>query len=210
MTWLTTATGSLDSFDGRVALASAVVALKARKEGTQVTGYKLNAPKIGAFDKRVQGQAAYVFILRDPRDIWRSHIENDFGRTAEAVADTWTGYLRAFERFAERHPERTHLVRYEDLVASPTERLDELCAAIGLPGASSMDRFDRSKASVLAAATPTRRTCRRTSSPPASAGSARSSARPDLEAIESTCLRGWQPTATSRSPRPGSGSAPRS
>ena len=139
----------LDSFDGRVALASAVVALKARKEGTQVTGYKLNAPKIGAFDKRVKGQAAYVFILRDPRDIWRSHIENDFGRTAEAVAHTWTGYLSTFERFARRHPDRTHLVRYEDLVASPTERLDELCAAIGLPRASTMDRFNQSKASVL-------------------------------------------------------------
>ena len=84
-----------------------------------------------------------------PRDIWRSHIENDFGRTAEAVANTWTNYLRTFESFARRHPNRTHLVRYEDLVAAPTEQLDALCEAIGLPRASTMDKFNESKASVL-------------------------------------------------------------
>ena len=139
----------LDSLDGRIRLASAVVALKACKEGTSVTGYKLNAPRIGAFDKRMEGRAAYVMILRDPRDVWRSHIENGFGRTAEAVSRTWTSYLRTFEKFARKNPGRTHLVRYEDLVASPTKSLDEMCAAIGMPRASTMDRFNESKASVL-------------------------------------------------------------
>lgn len=140
---------NLGSFADRARLASAIVDLKSLKEETSVTGFKLNAPQIGPFDKLMNGDATYVYILRDPRDVWRSHIENDFGRTAAEVANTWTNYLRTFESFARRHPDRCHLVRYEDLVASPTESLDALCVAIGIPRASTMDRFNESKASVL-------------------------------------------------------------
>lgn len=140
---------NLSSLAGRATLAGAIVSAKARQEQTSITGYKLNAPRIGEFDRLVDEEAVYVGIVRDPRDVWRSHVENDFGRSAQEVARTWNTYLRRFAAFTKRHPDRCHLVRYEDLVRSPGETLDALCRGVGLRRDESMDRFYDSKASVL-------------------------------------------------------------
>lgn len=139
----------LTSLEGRVALSQAIVETKARREGTSITGFKLNSPAIARFDEVVGDGAAYVYIVRDPRDVWRSHVERGFDRTLEQTADAWGEYLRRFENFAGRNPGRTFLVRYEDLVSSPSQTLDAMCAAIGLSRDPAMDRFYESKASVL-------------------------------------------------------------
>jgi hypothetical protein len=141
--------GDLSLFPGRIALSRAIVAVKARKEGTSITGFKLNSPRIGLFDDHVGDGAAYVYITRDPRDIWRSHVEREFDRTLEEMATAWNTYRQRFEAFSRRHPDRCFLLRYEDLVEKPTVWIDELCTAIGLPRDPAMDRFYESKASVL-------------------------------------------------------------
>lgn len=132
----------------RTAVSRRVTDVKARKEGTTITGWKLNNPAIGRFDKIVE-DAAYVCILRDPRDVWRSHVENDFDRSVDQVASTWRRYLETFERFAAKNPDRCHLVRYEDLVNNPGPELDRLCERLGIRRDPAMDSFFDSKASVL-------------------------------------------------------------
>jgi hypothetical protein len=139
----------LTPFEGRIAVSKAIAEAKARKEGTSITGFKLNSPRVGVFDQAVGDGAAYVYILRDPRDVWRSHVQRGFDRTLEQATAAWGDYLRRFENFARRNPGRAHLVRYEDLVQSPKETLDALCEAIGLSRDPAMDRFYESKASVL-------------------------------------------------------------
>ncbi|HET7736742.1 MAG TPA: sulfotransferase [Nocardioidaceae bacterium] len=159
LVWPTEAAGVLESIaaDGvtelasladRTAVSQRVTDIKSGKEGTRVTGWKLNNPRIGRFDKLVD-DAAYVCILRDPRDVWRSHVENDFERTVDQVARTWRRYLETFEAFSAKNPGRCHLVRYEDLVSSPRQELDRLCEHLGIPRDAAMDSFFESKASVL-------------------------------------------------------------
>jgi hypothetical protein len=138
----------ITSLADRTAVSRRVTDVKSAKEGTSISGWKLNNPTIGRFDKLVD-DAAYVCILRDPRDVWRSHVENDFGRTVDQVAATWRRYLETFERFAAKNPGRCHLVRYEDLVSSPQQELDRLCEHLGIPRDAAMDSFFESKASVL-------------------------------------------------------------
>lgn len=138
----------ITSLADRTAVSRRVTDVKSAKEGTSISGWKLNNPTIGRFDKLVD-DAAYVCILRDPRDVWRSHVENDFERTVDQVATTWRRYLETFERFARKHPGRCHLVRYEDLVSSPQQELDRLCEHLGIPRDPAMDSFFDSKASVL-------------------------------------------------------------
>jgi hypothetical protein len=141
--------GDLTSFEGRIAVSKAIAEAKARQEGTSITGFKVNSPRVGLFDQAVGDGAAYVYILRDPRDVWRSHVQRGFDRTLEQVTAAWGDYLRRFENFARRNPERAFLVRYEDLVGSPKETLDAMCETIGLSRDPAMDRFYESKASVL-------------------------------------------------------------
>lgn len=141
-------TTEISSLAERTAVSRAVTDLKSGKEGTRLTGWKLNNPAIGRFDKLVE-DAAYVCILRDPRDVWRSHVENDFDRSVDQVARTWNRYLETFEKFATKHQDRCHLVRYEDLVSDPAKELDRLCAGLGIPRDPAMDTFFESKASVL-------------------------------------------------------------
>jgi hypothetical protein len=141
--------GDLSSFEGRIAVSKAIAEAKARQEGTSITGFKVNSPRVGLFDQAVGDGAVYVYILRDPRDVWRSHVQRGFDRTLEQTMAAWGDYLRRFENFARRNPDRAFLVRYEDLVQSPKETLDAMCETIGLSRDPAMDRFYESKASVL-------------------------------------------------------------
>lgn len=139
----------LSAMPQRVALSQAIAAAKSGIEGTASYGFKLNTPRIAEFAKEAGSDAVYVHVVRDPRDVWASHIGASFDRTVEQVADAWVTYRAKFLRFAERRPRRTHLLRYEDLVADPEATTRALCAAIGLPFDDAMLAFQDSKASVV-------------------------------------------------------------
>ena len=137
-----------DKLAVRYALSVASVECKRKEENTSISGFKLNAPSIAAFDKFSTGENRYIFVLRDPRDIYASHKANDFDRDVEHVCGAWNQYLQKFLAFAANHPERTMLVRYEDVV----RRIDEHVVSIGkfldLEDPSPMRNFFDSKASV--------------------------------------------------------------
>ena len=137
-----------DKLAVRYALSVAVVAHKRKNENTNISGFKLNAPSVDAFDKFGTGDTRYLFVLRDPRDIYASHKANNFGRDIDHVCRAWNQYLQKFQAFAANHPKRTMLVRYEDVVRRIDEYVVSIGAFLGLEDPSPMRNFFASKASV--------------------------------------------------------------
>lgn len=131
----------------RIAVAAAVVERKRIKEGAALSGFKANTPRVGAVERAAPG-SAYVFIVRDPRDVLASQLERRFDRPATQVARHWARYVSRFRRFASGHPDRTALVRYEDLVVDRDTGLDGIFGAIGLDYGDEVVRFYDSNASI--------------------------------------------------------------
>lgn len=139
----------LESIEGRAQISDMVVRRKQAAEGTSVRGFKLNNPSIEAFDKQFP-DARYLYILRDPRDVYVSHVKNSFDRTVDEVTNSWNNYLEKFLRFREGHPGRTALLRYEDLVREPKRTLVQAMERIGLEFHPLMVDYTKSKAGAQA------------------------------------------------------------
>ncbi len=131
----------------RLRVAAAVVERKRTREGASLSGFKANTPRVGAVDRYLPG-SAYVFIVRDPRDVLASQLKRGFDRPVRTVARHWGTYVARFRRFASRHPDRTALVRYEDLVADRDAGLKTIFDALGLQYGDEVVRFYDSNASI--------------------------------------------------------------
>lgn len=139
---------ALDSVEMRTRLSMLVADRKRAIEGTEISGFKVNVPSVALVDRYLGPEATYVHITRDPRDVVASHFANDFGRTLEEIMRAWVNYGEQFEKFAADHPERTLVVRYEDLVHRPGEVVSRVCEVAALDFHPSMLDFAGSKASV--------------------------------------------------------------
>ena len=140
--------GDFDRLEARTALAVRVARHKAETEGARRWGFKLNAPSLRSFDPLLPEGSRYIYVLRDPRDVYASHLSRDFDRTLEQVCHAWQRYLEEFERLHATAPDRSALVRYEDLVTRGDEQVRDLCERLGIDHRPEMARFFDSKASV--------------------------------------------------------------
>ena len=80
--------------------------------------------------------ARFVFIVRDGRDVavslWHHGRKKDapdrppLNELAKGLAASWMGDVRRLTSFRERYPNRTQLVRYEDLHTAPEAELSKL------------------------------------------------------------------------------------
>jgi hypothetical protein len=131
----------------RLRVATAIVERKRVAEGALLSGFKANTPRVGAVERNLPG-SAYVFIVRDPRDVLASQVQRGFDRPAGTVAAHWNRYVARFRRFAARHPERSALIRYEDLVADRDTGLETIFRAVGLDYGDEVVRFYDSNASI--------------------------------------------------------------
>lgn len=76
--------------------------------------------------------AKFIFMSRDPRDVARSCVQMGWAGTAWGGSQFWIDAQDQWERLSARVPAtRRHVVRFEDLIASSTEVLKELCAFLG-------------------------------------------------------------------------------
>jgi hypothetical protein len=93
--------------------------------------------------------ARFVVLVRDGRDVALSLKRMPFGpNNAWAAAQWWARGIRAGRRAYEAHPDRVLVVRYEDVVARPSEELARVCAFLGLRFEEDMlaiERADRAK-----------------------------------------------------------------
>jgi hypothetical protein len=131
----------------RLRVATAIVERKRAKENATLSGFKANTPRVGAVERVLPG-SAYVFIVRDPRDVLASQLDRGFDRPVRTVARHWTTYVARFRRFAHRHPQRAALIRYEDLVADRDDGLRAIFGAVGLDYGDEVVRFYDSNASI--------------------------------------------------------------
>lgn len=131
----------------RVRVAAAIVERKRAREGATLSGFKVNVTRVGAVD-RAAPDSAFVFIVRDPRDVLSSQLERGFDRSARTVARDWSRYVARFRRFAARNPDRTALVRYEQLVTDRDAALATIFGAVGLDYGDQVVRFYESDASI--------------------------------------------------------------
>jgi hypothetical protein len=128
-------------------LAMAVVERKRDKEGTDLTGFKVQTSRFGVFH-RAFPDSAFIGIVRDPRDVVASQQGRGFKRSVERMATHWRDYYERFSRFARFHPGRTLTVRYEDLVGEPEAQYERIFGLLQLPYGDEVRRYWESKASV--------------------------------------------------------------
>ncbi len=86
-------------------------------------------------DELFPGQAKYIAILRDGRDVFLSLQGTPWGgHSAFAAARRWRGALTAIEAFQERHgAEKLLLLQYEDLLAAPADTFGKIEKFLGVP-----------------------------------------------------------------------------
>lgn len=91
-------------------------------------------------------QAKFVCVLRDPRAVVRSEWETSWG------SRSWGRIVARWNRVVDRHQQlladpaispRYLAIRYEDLVLSPTDCLQRVCAHLGEDFAPEMLQFQR-------------------------------------------------------------------
>jgi hypothetical protein len=72
--------------------------------------------------------AKYIYVIRDPRAVYASVRDLDWGpNTALAASAVWIEYVALYFSVQSMIPERIMLVRYEDIVSSPEKHIRELC-----------------------------------------------------------------------------------
>lgn len=77
---------------------------------------------------RLWPEASFVYLVRDGRDVARSHVEMGWAGNVWAGARDWLEAERAWRALAQRIPaERRIEVRYEALVAAPAQELARIC-----------------------------------------------------------------------------------
>jgi len=94
-----------------------------------------NALNASHWDRLLDGRRAFVLVIRHPLDVIASIAETPMPRDipidivgrAAHVRD----YITAGLAFADDHPERSILVRYERLVREPRDALSELTSFLG-------------------------------------------------------------------------------
>jgi hypothetical protein len=128
-------------------LAMAVVERKREKEGTALTGYKVQTSRFGIF-RRLFPDSGFLAIARDPRDVIASQIGRGFERSLETMATHWRDYYRRFRFLARLHPGRALVVRYEDLVTDPEPQYARIFGLLGLSYGDEVRRYWESKASI--------------------------------------------------------------
>jgi hypothetical protein len=93
--------------------------------------------------------ARFVCIIRDYRDNFVSMRKlADLKLEAPSLVlqvYRWKYVARLFLACREKHPDRFHLIRYEDLVEKPETVMQDICAFLGLPYEPSVFDFHRKK-----------------------------------------------------------------
>jgi hypothetical protein len=128
-------------------LAMAVVERKRAKEGTAITGFKVQTSRFGVY-RRAFPDSAFLGIVRDPRDVAASQQGRGFKRSVDRIAGHWRDYYERFSRFARLHPGRSLMVRYEDLAAAPEPQYKRIFGLLGLEYGDEVRRYWESKASI--------------------------------------------------------------
>ncbi|MBU3017179.1 sulfotransferase [Paraglaciecola agarilytica] len=90
----------------------------------------------------------FVLIIRDPRAVVNSYIENKWGLGTNAYTGAlrWTKEVVMQLAFAEKHPKNVLVIRFEDLIADTQVVLEKICEHVGLSFDPTMLEYNKKKA----------------------------------------------------------------
>lgn len=102
---------------------------------------------VEALEPLLVGHARFVVLVRHPLDVIASNhdlaevmgaqlpeifeLTRGVNGPFDGYARAWLDRMTAVSAFVERHPDACHVLRYEDLMAAPEARLDELFRFMG-------------------------------------------------------------------------------
>jgi hypothetical protein len=82
---------------------------------------------------RLWPEARFVYLVRDGRDVARSHVEMGWAGNVWAAASVWRETERDWRRLCAGVPASRRIeVRYEDLVREPRRELTRVCEFLGV------------------------------------------------------------------------------
>ncbi|MEL6348389.1 MAG: sulfotransferase [Myxococcota bacterium] len=87
-------------------------------------------------------QARFIHIIRDVRDYCLS-MKTAFGKSMTRAAQRWRNRIEGARHVAHTFPDDYTEVRYEDLLADPTEEVERLCQFIGVDFSPEMLELSR-------------------------------------------------------------------
>lgn len=89
------------------------------------------------FLKQVWPELLFIHCVRDGRDVAASVLTRPWGPSTWSEAGSWwREQVQPGLEFAERNPGQLVALRYEDVLARPTEALERILGVLGLRGAS--------------------------------------------------------------------------
>ena len=88
---------------------------------------------------RLWPEASFIYLLRDGRDVARSHVANGSAGNVWTASQEWLDAERSWRALALQLPaERQLEVRFEDLVTAPERELARVCAFLGIDDSPEM------------------------------------------------------------------------
>jgi uncharacterized protein (UPF0335 family) len=137
----------------RLKLIKAVLDLSKKKTHAVITGFKIT--ETGFYDYlSLFPNAYFIYILRDPRDVFASLKSAGFNVKIGKAISNWISGIESFEQFQKEHPERCTLIRYEDLVTHPLGEIEPLFQRMKIPLESCVLHFHESDAKILTSSHP--------------------------------------------------------
>ena len=139
---------SLDQHGDRLLLIQRVLSVPEVCGDATYVGFKVTDDAFEAYLKYFP-ESLFVYILRDPRDVYASLKNANFGVSLDAACARWVKGVKSFTKFQKQHPEQCRLVRYEDIVADPALALAPVFEMAGLEMEDDVLEFHQSKARIL-------------------------------------------------------------
>ncbi len=126
-------------------LAGGLFAAYARQQGAAEAGDKsafFDHVPLEQIDAAMAGQARFIHVIRDGRDVCASWRKIKVGpRSAGEAAAAWSGHITGKRAWGRQHPDRYIEVRYEDLLTMPRDSLKAICAFIGFEYSDTLLEF---------------------------------------------------------------------
>ena len=123
----------------RLTLAGLAVESKRRSTDLQTAGLKLvMAPPKAA---KHFSCPRFVCIVRDPRDVYASHVKRDWDMDVPSLTMIWNRRMQWHSTAPDRQSLPVHLLRFEDLVAEPRATVRKLFRFANLSDVDVIDDF---------------------------------------------------------------------
>ena len=139
---------SLRRPEKKIFLINRIVALARKKTGATIGGFKVTNTFFNQY-LTFFPESAFVYILRDPRDVFCSLRERNFGLSLKTSCRAWKNGILNFEKFLQNHPENGLIIRYEDLVQNPKDTIGHILKTLGLNFEEKVLNFHDGNAKIL-------------------------------------------------------------